>query len=126
MPGCPTILKLGSFRLFKMKGFSISSPYVRVAPGGQIVIFFVGLKVQFEAIKVVGKKSGLQDMAHLIVIPGSFQFFDRTSNGEIVDKYTSLFEGALSNSMNLPKFQITQMLDAKPNAHADHHKDQAE
>src|SRR5579864_7452254 len=104
MPSSPTVLDLRSLGLFETKNLSRSSRQVSATTGREFVL--IDLDTQFEAVKIIGKESGLQDMTHLIVIAGDFQLLDRSSNRKIVDKYASLFEGALCNTMNFPKFQI--------------------
>src|SRR5229473_1919621 len=89
---------------------------------------FVGpsLDSQFEPIKIVSRKGGSQDVTHLSVIPSAFQFLGGPANCKIVDEYASLFDGPLRDTADLPKFQVSQMLNAKPNDRAYNQQHQAE
>src|SRR5437879_223262 len=84
------------------------------------------LNSQFEPVKIVGRKGGSEDVAHLSIIASSFQFLGSPPNCKIVDKYVSLFNGPLRDTADLAKFQVSQMLDAKPNNRAYNQQHQAQ
>src|ERR1700730_9339182 len=86
----------------------------------------LGLDAQFEPVKIIARKSGLQDMTQPSIISDAFQFLDGPTNGKIIDKYVSLFHRPLSNAPKLAKFEISQALHPEPYTCAKYRQNQSQ
>ena len=84
------------------------------------------ISAEFERIEIVAFERGDQNPADLFEIPGHFELLDRAAHRKVVDHDLPLIDGALRHASQLAKFQIIQMLHAKPNACSDDRQHQSE
>src|SRR5580704_6746294 len=97
---------------------NFSTALRRARVNGRNGIRFAGKELEgyVKAIKIVGGESRFQNAANLIVVAGGLEFLTGAANGKVVDKNLALLEGALGNAAEFTQFQITQTLNADPDA----------
>ena len=78
------------------------------------------MQAQFEGVKIVGAESGHQDTVKLIVVGSYPQFFRGSTDGEVVDEYLPLLDGAMRDAADFTEFEVVEMLHAHPNPGAQH------
>ena len=88
--------------------------------------FRTGMETQFEAVKIIRTERGNENPANLLVIRGDFQFLSRAPNCKIVDENLALLKRALSDSPQLTKFQVVEMLNTDPDPGSKHSQHQPE
>ena len=123
MPSCPTVPNRRVMGLFEMQHRSRAPARVCLGTDGRLSL---SIDFQLKTVEIVGTKSGLQNMTNLSVVLSAFQLLDSPSNCEIVDEDPSLFDRSLRDPLDFNKFQISQMLNAKPDSRADDHQHQAQ
>ena len=79
----------------------------------------------FEGVEVVGDESSFEYAANLIVVSGDLQLFGGSAYGEIVNDDLPLLESTLGDATEFAKFEITQALDADPDADSKDSQNQA-
>src|ERR1700686_569028 len=123
MPSCPTVPNRRVMGLFKMQHRPCAPARGRLGTDGRLSF---SIDFHLKTVEIVGTKSGLQNMTNLSVVLSAFQLLDSPSNCEIVDEDPSLFDPSLPDPLDFEEFQISQMLNAKPDPCADHHQPQAQ
>src|ERR1700686_1044033 len=123
MPSCPTVPNRRVMGLFKMQHRPCAPARVRLGTDGRLSL---SIDFQLKTVEIVGTKSGLENMTNLSVVRSACQLLDSPSNWEIVNEDPSLFDRSLRDPLDFDEFQISQMLNAKPDSRADHHQKQAQ
>ena len=82
------------------------------------------IELQFKAIEVVAAEGGDENAANLIVIARDFEFFGGAADGQVVHEDLRLVERAVGDAGQLAKFKVAEMLDADPDADAQHREHQ--
>src|SRR6478736_4307793 len=113
IPSRPNSTKLGTVRLTPCEMQVLFSSRMEPSFASGRRLAGPSLNSQFEPVKIVGRKGGSEDVTHLSVIASSFQFLGGSANRKIVDEYVSLCDSPLRDTADLPKFQVSQMLNAK-------------
>src|SRR6184192_2042856 len=75
---------------------------------------------QIKTIEVVAVKRGHENAADLMEIACELEFLSRASNREIIHKNMALLDSALGDTTEFAEFEITKMLNTKPDTSAKH------
>ena len=69
---------------------------------------------QIKTIEVVAVKRGHENAADLMEIACELEFLSRASNREIIHKNMALLDSTLGDTTEFAEFEITKMLNTKP------------
>src|SRR5579862_7110499 len=78
------------------------------------------VELELEAIEIVTAEGRHENVANLFVIAGDLELFGGAADSEIVHEYLRLIESAVRDTRKFSEFEIAEMLDADPDADAEH------